>query len=316
MGGRYTIHQGSVIHLRSAAGITIFNPNIERLKLNIDSIIGQVDRVYTVNNGSENTAEINELLSGYDKITHIENEKNEGIARALNQMCAAAFYDGFDWILTLDQDSIAEAELIKKYSRYTEMDGVAIITPYIDDENEPDIINSTVKTPYEPVHRCYTSASFTKLSVWNEVGGFDDDMFIDCVDFDYCTAVEEAGYIILRDNEAVIKHCLGRAHEVRAFMPLGRLLHIPQLKRPMYTYNHPPLRTYYYARNIKYYTYKHRNSIDRFTEWRVYIKWLVLKLFFEDQKWAKLKAIIKGRHDGRKMIKKYKEKQKLRSKQQ
>lgn len=291
-------------------GITLFNPEIERLKRNIEAILPQVEFIYFIDNNSKNIEKIKDLLSNYSKIELIENPQNFGIAKALNQICEKAKENGFKWALLLDQDSIAEEELIKKYSRYTEMEKVAIITPYFDDENEPDIVKSRLDAPYELVNRCNTSASLVNVAIWEEVGGFDEEMFIDCVDFDYCTTAKENGYVILRDNEAVLYHRLGEAQEIRFFMPIGRLFNIKKLKKPLYTYNHPPIRTYYYARNIKYYTFKHKKSINRFTEWRVYVKWLVLKLCFEKQRYEKLKAIIKGRKDARKMIKEYKAKNK------
>ena len=265
-----------------------------------------MDFLYLVDNCSHNLGEIRNLLQNYENASLIENDKNYGIAKALNQLCEISANFGFKWIILLDQDSVAEDKIIEKYSRYIEIEKVAILTPFFDDENEPDIIKSNIEIPYEPVHRCNTSASLIRLDVWKEVGGFDEAMFIDCVDFDYCTTVEEAGYVILRDNEAVIRHRLGRAKEIRFFMGIGRFFGIKKLKKPLFTYNHPPFRTYYYARNIKYYTYKHRYFINRFTEWRVYIKWIVLKLCFEDDKWNKLKAIIKGRKDAKAMIKEYK----------
>lgn len=291
--------------IRASAGITLFNPEIERLKLNLESILPQVDTVFMVDNGSDNIDDIEDLILNYRNIVLIKNSVNFGISKALNQLCAAAEDEGYEWILLLDQDSVSEDNLIEKYSRYTSMDKVAILTPFIDDENEADIIKSKLEKPFEQVHRCYTSASLTNLSVWREVGGFDEAMFIDCVDFDYCTTVEKAGYVIIRDNEAVIHHILGHATEVRAFMKIGRIFNIQKLKKPFYTYNHSPLRTYYYARNIKYYTYKHKDFINRKTELRVYIQWLVLKLCFEGQKWEKLKAILKGRRDAKIMIREY-----------
>lgn len=288
--------------MRSAAGITLFNPEIDRLKRNIDTICNQVETVYLVDNHSENIDEIKALLSNYKNVELTENKENLGIAKALNQLCSQALSYKFKWIILLDQDSYVEEDIIEKYSRYVEIEKVALLTAAFDDENEPVIVSSEAKAPYEPVHRAITSASFVRLDVWKEVGGFDEEMFIDCVDFDYCTTLEEHGYVILRDNEALVHHRLGCSKEVKFFMVFGRIFGIKKLKKPLYTYNHSPLRTYYYARNIKYYTYKHRDSINRFTEWRTYIKWLVLKLGFEPNKWAKLCAIIKGRRDAKKMI--------------
>lgn len=294
--------------MRSAAGITLYNPEIDRLKKNIDSIFTQVETVFLVDNGSDNIDEIRELLLSYKNVELTENKENLGIAKALNQLCSSALSRGFKWILLLDQDSFVEEGIIESYSRYTEIEKVALLTANFDDENEPVIINSEARQPYEQVYRAITSASFVRLDVFKSVGGFDEDMFIDYVDFDYCATLKEKGYVLLRDNETLVHHRLGHSKEIKFFMAFGRIFGIKKLKKPLYTYNHSPLRTYYYARNTKYFVFKHKNSINRFTEWRTYVKWVVLKLGFENEKWAKLCAIIKGRNDARKMIREYIEK--------
>lgn len=289
--------------MKSSAGITLFNPEIDYLKQNLDSVCPQVQTVFLVDNGSENIAETEELLKNYENVYLIKNSENSGVAKALNQLCSIAQNRGFKWVLLLDQDSYLESDVVEKYCRYTEIEKVAVITADFLDENEPVILNSDARPPYETVNRAITSASFTRLDVWKEVGGFDEEMFIDCVDFDYCTTIIENGYVILRDNEALVHHRLGHSKEVKFFMLFGRIFNIKKLKKPFYTYNHSPLRTYYYARNLKYYVYKHKESINRFREWVGFVKWVVLKLGFENDKFKKLCAIIKGRIDAKKMIK-------------
>lgn len=290
---------------RIAAGITVYEPDIERLKENISSTLSQAEHLYLVDNASKDISEIKLLYSKHEKVTIIENSENSGIATALNQMCDAAFSDGFDFIMTLDQDSLPESDIIEKYTPFLGNIEIALLTPKFVDDNEPDIISSTSEKETEFIERCNTSASLVRLSVFKEVGGFDTRMFIDCVDFDYCTVLLENGYKILRVNTAILHHRLGEAKEVRFFMPIGKLLGIKKLQKPFFTYNHSPLRTYYYARNIRFYAYKHKDFIDLKVEKRVYIKWLVLKLGFEKQKFKKLKAIIKGKKDAKEMIKKY-----------
>lgn len=286
-----------------AAGITVFEPELTRLKENIEATLLQVERLYLVDNASQNTADLKGFYRANPKVTVIDNDKNLGVAAALNQMCSTALSDGFDWIMTIDQDSLPEPDLIEKYEPYLKNAEVALLTPKFIDDNEPLTVLSASEPAVEQVHRCNTSASLVRLSAYERVGGFDEAMFIDCVDFDFCTTLEEHGYKILRVNGAVLHHRLGVAKEVRFFIPIGKLFGISKLQKPFFTYNHSPLRSYYYARNIKYYTYKHRSFIDKKTERRVYIKWLILKLGFESDRWAKLCSIIKGRRDARKMIK-------------
>lgn len=287
---------------RIAAGITLYEPEPQRLTENIAAALCQTERVYLVDNASTNLATLKRQWADEPRITLIENPDNAGIAKALNQMCEAALGDGFDWILTLDQDSLPERDLIEKYSRYLDIPQVALITPRVTDDNEPADTTVSSDQPYDFIERCNTSASLTRLSVFREIGGFDEKMFIDCVDFDYCTTLTEHGYRILRDNSAVLHHRLGQAKRVDFFVPIGRFLHIKKLQQPLFTYNHSPLRTYYYARNIRYYRAKHAGSVDRRTERRTQLKWVVLKLLFEKQRFKKLCAMLRGRRDAKKMI--------------
>lgn len=286
-----------------AAGITLYEPELERLKENIDSALQQVEKVYLVDNGSTNTAAFKVQYRNDERVVLIENAKNEGIARALNQMCDAALEDGFEWILTLDQDSLPETDMIEKYMRHVEMDEVAVITPHFEDDNEPQIINSESNKAYEQLHRCNTSASLLRLSAYKAVGGFDEQLFIDYVDFDFCATLEEHGYMIIRANEAILHHRLGKAQEITFFIPIGRAFGIKKLQKPMFTYNHSPIRTYYFVRNLRYFAYKHRESIDRKHDYKAGVRWIALKLLFEKQRFAKLSAVIRGWRDGGKMIK-------------
>ena len=72
-----------------SAGIVLFNPDIKRLKENIDAVIVQCTHVYLVDNGSGNIDEVLELLKKYkkSKISVICNAKNHGIAKSTQSAC-------------------------------------------------------------------------------------------------------------------------------------------------------------------------------------------------------------------------------------
>ncbi|MHB8132373.1 MAG: glycosyltransferase, partial [Mobilitalea sp.] len=93
-----------MIKQKIAAGIVLFNPNIDRLKKNIDAILPQVEVLYIIDNNSDNIDLIEKYLQNKNTIILQKNSENFGIAKALNQMCNLANLKGFDWILTLDQD--------------------------------------------------------------------------------------------------------------------------------------------------------------------------------------------------------------------
>lgn len=74
-----------------SAGIVLYNPDTDRLKENINAIINQCTHIYLIDNGSDNINNISDLLEEYNdlKITVIYNQKNMGIASALNQLTEA-----------------------------------------------------------------------------------------------------------------------------------------------------------------------------------------------------------------------------------
>lgn len=289
--------------MKICAGIVLYEPDEERLKENITAVLSQVERVFILDNGSRNIDEIQSLIADSSKISFILNGKNEGIAKALNQLCKKALDMGFDYIVTLDQDSVADENMLEEMRHYIDED-TGIIAPRVLDDFEE--IKSEELPLTEKVDRPVTSGCLTSLKIWRELGGFDEKMFIDCVDFDYDTRVLKADKKIIRVNRAILHHRLGCAKEVKFFVFFGKLLGIEKLKKPFYTYNHSVTRTYYYARNIKYYIFKHRDFLDMKTERRTCLKWFVLKVFFEKQKLKKLFAVIKGSIDSKKLIREYK----------
>ena len=68
-----------------AAGIVLYNPDIDRLKKNLEAIAPQVEKVFLVDNHSDHIENIKKLLEQFPVCELIENEKNAGIATALNQ---------------------------------------------------------------------------------------------------------------------------------------------------------------------------------------------------------------------------------------
>ncbi len=293
---------------KMCAGIVLYNPDMRRLQKNIEAIKNQVDKVYIVDNGSTNIDTVRFCCKQDKRIELIENGINKGIAAALNMLLLKAEENGFDWMVTLDQDSVADPDMVEKFKPYVE-ENIAILCPLIVDDNEKNLIRSNVLPDVIEVERAITSGGLTNVFVWRKIGGFDEAMFIDCVDFDYCTNAVLNGYKILQIPAAKLHHRLGEAKEVRSFIKIAGALGINKFKKPVFTYNHSLERTYYYARNIHYYMKKYRGKINIKTERMVYLKWFILKVFFEQYGLKKLGAIIRGTRDSKALYKLYKAKQ-------
>lgn len=82
-----------------AAGIVVFNAEKERLENNISRLKKQVKDVYIFDNSNVSDGD-------YDGVTYLSENKNCGIAYALNRIMEQAKADGYKWLITMDQDSL------------------------------------------------------------------------------------------------------------------------------------------------------------------------------------------------------------------
>lgn len=262
------------------AGIVTFNPEVELLIKNIDSIINQVNCLIIVDNGSKNYEEFWKKIQGRN-ILMIRNNENLGIAKALNQLCEKATELECQWILTLDQDSISPSNLIVKLAEFIN-DDVAIIAPNIVYKNNESFSDKNIHGIKE-VEWVITSASFTNLNIWKQIGGFDEKLFIDGVDRDYGIRANKAGYKVIKNYDVVLMHELGSLQCRKKF------------GRTIYVTNHSAVRKYYMSRNAVYLDKKHHTRMAR----RYILKLLAKTLFFEEKKLSKFKAILSGVNDAK-----------------
>lgn len=271
-----------------AAGIVLYNPEWGRLKENINSVFPQVDMLVLVDNGSDNICEVESYCTKYpEQIVLIKNNKNEGIAKALNQIIEFCSKKGAEWVLTLDQDSVCSDNFIKQMLPYTRRDNIGIICPAVCDRNDKYGKKYNSEIDYVPL--CITSGSLINTEIWERIGGYDEKMFIDMVDFEYCMRLKKEGFVIVRVNSACLLHECGRLKVVKIG---GRFIQV---------YNHSPLRCFYYARNI---VYCHRKLPDVFSAMqmrKMLFEKFVKVIVFEENKKDKVSNIISGIQAGKRM---------------
>lgn len=272
--------------MKIVAGIVLYNPDIDRLKLSINQLKKVVDMIYLVDNGSSNIDEIDSLID--NKIYIIKNDNNLGIAKALNQLFDCAIRNHASYLLTLDQDSIFEEKRLRELLKYLNLENVALLCPVINDLNRNKIVNFSDQ--YREICRCITSGTLMNLELCQEVGYFDEKMFIDYVDFDYCKRVINARMKIVQVKDAIINHEIGKRSKKKL------------LFWTVYPTNHSSKRIYYYARNILYYCRKFKNSMtvkEKIKEY-VYLFWkLVSIIFYEEKKGEKISEFFKGIKDSK-----------------
>ena len=268
------------------ATIITFNPNISQLFENVQRIMSQVDDLVIYDNCSKNIEEIKGKLSD---VHIIQNDTNLGLPINYNRAVSLAKEKGYKWLLIMDQDTLIPDNLIEEYRKYMSLDNVAIICPRYRDINcisEEEFNKRIPDEPYNFVDRCISSASLNNVDIATEIGGFDEKMFIDYVDYDYCKNCINHGYKILEINTCVVEHQIGKSKIINF------------LGRKLVSYNHPPIRKYYFFRNRVYYARKYHENIIRV------VKSLLghfIPLFYEENKSEKIKQALKGLIDGLKL---------------
>lgn len=268
-----------------AAGIVLFNPDIDRLIAGINAVINQVNYVILCDNGSKNIKEVEEKLPKSDKILIIYGEKNHGIAWALNRIFEKAKAKDVKYVLTLDDDSVCPFNMLESYFDFMEKRPAryGIMCPTVYDD-KGGLIEGSGKN--ELTKRCITSGALTLVKAWQDVSGFDERMFIDGVDFDFCDRLVKDNYVIMRLGNVVLNHQLGnmQTHRILGFTFKNQ--------------NHSAFRKYYIVRNKFYLARKEKDKLEVARGFAFVIKFSIIILFFEKDRKRKMKAVLKGVKDG------------------
>lgn len=89
---------------RLAGAVILYNPEANVID-NAKSYLANVDHLYVVDNaaGAQVASAIKKLAP--EKVTILTNSENEGIAKPLNAVLHRAYDEGYELLLTMDQDS-------------------------------------------------------------------------------------------------------------------------------------------------------------------------------------------------------------------
>jgi rhamnosyltransferase len=219
----------------------------------IDALLAQFGRLHVVDNGSDQAALA--PLSQYDqRVTLQRNGSNVGIATALNQGLRTLGAEGFEWVVTFDQDSSVRsnfiASMLETLNAAPDRETVALIgANRIDPDNPvahkwlrprrgfPFFERVTCQKAAAGVTLVITSGALTRVAVFEALGGFRDQLFIDLVDYEFCLRARERGYRILVCCGAQLLHKVGNRTTSTA------------MGLPVSATHHSPLRKYYLFRN-------------------------------------------------------------------
>ena len=268
-----------------AAVVVLYNPTASVLD-NVRSYLPQIGRLYAVDNSETPASDIVRQLTAMPGVAYRANADNLGVATALNSGAVMARDEGYDYLLTMDQDSVARPEMVAAlldcFER-TSVGQVAMAAPVLiaaDGRTAGDLPES------QDILFAMTSGCLLKLSAYTSVGPFMDELFVDYVDIEYSMRLCRAGFRLVRAGRAVLEHNVG--HQV----PVAGDFTVT---------THSPIRMYYKTRNRlliwKWYgrTFPGFCWVDRLRIWRE----LFRLICFEPDKWEKLLMMARGIRDFR-----------------
>lgn len=100
-----------------AAIVVTYYPDKDVIQ-NIRTYCDKVNKCYVIDNSEEQTEKFKKKLESVNNCEYISLKENKGIAKALNVGMKRAVADGYQWILTMDQDSRFENNIIEIFLEY------------------------------------------------------------------------------------------------------------------------------------------------------------------------------------------------------
>lgn len=153
-----------------AGVVVLYNPEADVFD-NISTYYNSLDKLYVVDN-SEVPSEklLLKLKKSFSKVEYHHLENNQGIAKALNVAASRAFEEGFDWLLTMDQDSQASEGMVPtllEVCAKIPKERIGIIAPkYILETDSSELDQNNI----QEVDVVITSGNLLNMCAFKEIG--------------------------------------------------------------------------------------------------------------------------------------------------
>jgi len=270
-----------------AAVVILYRPD-DSMVDNIAAVAPQVGCVIAVDNTEAPEPGFLARLSDLPCVEYLPMEGNRGIAAALNAGIARAKADGFPFVLTLDQDSTPGPDMVAALLTCTSSCPDAALVSATHVERGAAETPVVVEPGCRPVLTTMTSGNLLRIDAWERVGGFDETLFIDSVDHDFCLKLHEAGLGVYECGAAFLAHSVGATAATSG----------PLRAHPSH---HSALRRYYITRNRLAVGDRHRERFPEFRAQQRRAMWRELAkiVLFEGDKAAKARMMWRGWRDYR-----------------
>jgi rhamnosyltransferase len=263
--------------------VVAFEPD-ENSIAKIAQLHREVGRLLVVDNSftSAAIARVKRICDA-DGINLLQKGSNRGQAEALNRACEWAQAHGYGFVLFFDQDTRVLPGFMDQLLACAEQlpsDPTQAVLGC--DYLSPRRLSGKPGVSVSKKRAVITSASLVSISLWQRVGRFREDFFIDHVDDEFCLRARRAGGSVWRLDAPLIEHRIGTGTVSR------------------WSRNHSAFRWYHIIRNHLW-TLREYWSFDPI--WAAHtlvlkVRFVLGSLILEAGRAEKARAMLRGLRDG------------------
>lgn len=192
--------------MRIAAGIVTYGINQDIIE-NIHKMETVFDKIFVYDNTEGKDAyRAVDSLNRSDKVIFRSRQRNLGMAYGMNVNCRQALRHEFQWIMLLDQDSLIDEKALAEMKKFLQEKmalfqiGAAAAVIQDRDMKMPHV------NAYKECNLLMTSGMILNLQAYRQCGPFDNSMFVDWTDYEYCLRLKKNGWRLFQNGNAVLKH--------------------------------------------------------------------------------------------------------------
>ena len=277
------------------ACIICYHANVDSLQALASILTPQVDRILLLDNSPGFCIDIEQVCG--PKITYVSMSVNVGTAGALNRAWSLAIEGQAGAMVSFDQDSLPTHDLVGKLSRaHHELSRqygmVAAVGPSIQDPRSGRTARLRRPQTFFRTHQAacsgspvqvdhlITSGCLITTELYQTVGAFSNDLFLDYVDIEWSLRARALGFHLYVAQNLAMEHTIG--DNIMFFG--GRTLPI-----------HEPIRNYLLIRNhLLLWRLPAPKLIWLMSDFRQVTLKLLITLAFQPKRVERIRWIVRG----------------------